>query len=152
MIHKIGSSIRYLSTSSKNSDPFWTHSRSMGIKIRQALTNEWAVRGIDRKDQFIRLTNLISYNTFSMTPAELKQIKGLDVSCSLRDHMNELELSLIQLAEVSTLDLIKHLNPQGFHQNYQVAGYGGEIAGVARRVFERKTGVCVLDYGKKKLS
>jgi hypothetical protein len=152
MTVKIGSCARLFSTIIKQGDGLWDHSRIIGVKIRQALTNQWALRGIHQKDHFIKLTNHISLNTFEMTPAEMKKAKGLNLCDSLRDHMSEHELSLIQLAEVSTLELITHMNPQGFEQNFVVAGYGGEVAGVARRVFEKKAGIKICDYTPKKLT
>lgn len=151
MITSVKAHLRVFSTYSKNTDLAFYHSRVIGIKIRQALTNEWALRGVNQKDQFIKLTNHISMAAFEMTPSEMKKAKGLDPKASLRDHMSDIELSLIQLAEVSTLELIIHMDPKGYNQNFVIAGYGGEVAGVARRVFEKKTGIKVCCYKDNRL-
>lgn len=129
--------IRSFATSAKHQDPTWLYARHVGRKIRQSLVHEWTLRGITQKGEFAQLTNHIAINTFDMTPACMKQAKGLPMCVSLRDHMSLHELSLIQLAELTTLELIGEINPQGFNANLVVAGYGGQVAKIARRIFEK---------------
>lgn len=146
MICKTHAFVKSFSTYSTSKAPSWIEARAIGMKIRQALTNEWALRGISQKDHFIKLSNHISLAAFEMTPHEMRTLKGILSHQSLRDHMNEMELTLIQLAEVSTIELIKQSNPIGFKANYDIAGMGGEVAGVARRVFEKQSGMKVCNY------
>jgi len=66
-------------------------------------------------------------------------LKGLKRD-SLRDNMSLLELTLNQLAEVTTTEISKQEKPQSFEENRQVAKRGGGVAGVARRAVEAQTG------------
>lgn len=130
--------VRAFATKAKHQDPAWIYARHVGRKIRQSLVHEWTLRGISDKQEIAQLTNHIAVNTFNMTPATMKQAKGLPVCASLRDHMDLDELSLIQLAELTTLELIVDMDPKGLNENLVVAGYGGQVAKVARRIFDKK--------------
>lgn len=48
---------------------------------------------------------------------------------SLRDNMTNMELVLNMLAEVSTTEISKVENPEGFYESRDVAQRGGNIAG-----------------------
>ena len=54
--------------------------------------------------------------------------------------MTNLELVLNMLAEVSTTEISKKVEPKDFIANRRVAREGGSVAGTARRKLETKTG------------
>ena len=78
-----------------------------------------------------------------MTTGQYKRLKGLTKE-NLRDNMTDLELVLTMLAEASTTDISKTAKPQTFEENKQVAKQGGEVAGIARRALEARTGKPVI--------
>ena len=54
------------------------------------------------------------------------------------------ELVLNMLAETSTTDISKAEQPQSFSENMDVARKGGEVAGIARKALEERTGKPVI--------
>lgn len=58
--------------------------------------------------------------------------------------MSTLELALNMLAEATTTELTKTLNPQGMEDNKSVARKGGTVAGNARKEIEQQTGRAVI--------
>ena len=138
----------------KGYDEEWTNTRIKGIGARNALTNEWKNRGADTKDYAI-LTDEISKGTFGITTQQHKDLKKLDKQ-NLRDNMSAMELALMTLAEVTTTEIHKTNNSQGFDELKQDAQDGGEIASVTRKNIEQKIGKSVLtsenanDFRKKK--
>ena len=124
---------------SKGYSDKWIGTRLRSIQTREKLTDEWNSRGIEKPNQYAILTAEISKATFGITPAEHKEIKGLEKQ-KLRDHMTELELIFNMLGEASTKELIDKTDPQGFKENKQVAKDGGKIAGDARKALEKKSG------------
>ena len=76
-----------------------------------------------------------------MTPTEYKELKGLDKpSENLRDHMTDLELIFTMLGEASTKELTTTHDLHGLEPNIEVAKEGGNVAGVARKELEKKSG------------
>ncbi len=75
-----------------------------------------------------------------MTTKQYKQLKGLKKQ-NLRDNMSTAEIVLNMLAEVSTTEISKREEPEGFAENLEVARSGGEIAGDARRAYSR---TCII--------
>ena len=138
----------------KGYDEEWTNTRIKGIGARNALTNEWKNRGADTKDYAI-LTDEISKGTFGITTQQHKDLKKLDKQ-NLRDNMSAMELALMTLAEVTTTEIHKTNDSQGFEELRQDAQDGGEIASITRKNIEQKIGKSVLtsenatDFRKKK--
>ena len=138
----------------KGYDEEWTNTRIKGIGARNALTNEWKNRGADTKDYAI-LTDEISKGTFGITTQQHKDFKKLDKQ-NLRDNMSAMELALMTLAEVTTTEIHKTNDSQGFEELRQDAQDGGEIASITRKNIEQKIGKSVLtsenaaDFRKKK--
>ena len=113
--------------------------RMRSIAIREELTDEWKNRGVKEQVEYAILTAEISKATFGLTPSEYKKVKGLK-SENLPDHMNDLELIFSMLGEASTTAIVKVKNPKGFKENKIAAKQGGNVAGIARRDLESKTG------------
>ena len=73
----------------------------------------------------------------------MRSNKGLKKE-NLRDNMTNLELVLNMLAEASTTEISKKVEPKNFGENRKVAKQGGSIAGSARRKIEKRTGKKVV--------
>ncbi|HNS29569.1 MAG TPA: hypothetical protein PKL52_03455, partial [Tenuifilaceae bacterium] len=77
------------------------------------------------------------------TTREYKVFKGLKKE-SLRDNMTNTELILNMLAEASTKDISQATNPKDFDESKKVARQGGNVARVALKELESKTGKKVV--------
>jgi DNA-damage-inducible protein D len=117
----------------------WITSRIKSIEIRQELTDEWKKRGVTEGSEYATLTAEIAKATFGLTPSEHSNLKGLERQ-NLRDHMTNLELIFTMLGEESTRSVAVSEDAQGFNENHDAARKGGDIAGNARRYYEKKTG------------
>ena len=82
-----------------------------------------------------------------MTTKQYKSFKDLKKE-SLRDNMTNMEIALNMLAEASATELSKQRNPNGFHQQKQVAKDGGSVAKAARKQLESKLGHGVISSAK----
>ena len=70
-------------------------------------------------------------------------MKGLKKE-NLRDNMTNTELILNMLAEASTKDISVATNPKDYDENKEVAKQGGNVAKVALKELESKTGKDVV--------
>jgi hypothetical protein len=70
-------------------------------------------------------------------------LKGLKKE-NLRDNMTNTELILNMLAEASTKDISQVKNPKNFTESKKVAKQGGNVAKVALKELESKTGKNVV--------
>lgn len=66
--------------------------------------------------------------------------------------MTNTELILNMLAEASTTDISKTIEPQTFEENIEVAKQGGKVARVAREELEARTGKQVVTSQNAKKS
>jgi hypothetical protein len=121
----------------------WINQRLKSIEIRKELTDEWKNRGLKEGIQFAILTDIISKAWSDKTTREYKILKGLKKE-NLRDNMTNTELILNMLAEASTKDISQAVNPETFEQSKKVAHQGGNVAKVALKELEAKTGKKVV--------
>jgi hypothetical protein len=121
----------------------WINQRLKSIEIRKELTDEWKNRGLKEGQQFATLTDIISKSWSGKTTKEYKTLKGLKKE-NLRDNMTNTELILNMLAEASTKDISQAVNPETFEESKKVAKQGGNVAQVARKELEAKTGKKVV--------
>jgi BRO family, N-terminal domain len=121
----------------------WINQRLKSIEIRKELTDEWKNRGLKEGIQFAILTDIISKAWSDRTTKEYKILKGLKKE-NLRDNMTNTELILNMLAEASTKDISQAVNPETFEQSKKVAHQGGNVAKVALKELEAKTGKKVV--------
>lgn len=121
----------------------WINQRLKSIEIRKELTDEWKNRGLKEGQQFAVLTDIISKAWSGKTTNEYKILKGLKKQ-NLRDNMTNTELILNMLAEASTKDISKATKPETFEESKIVAGQGGNVANVALKELESKTGKKVV--------
>lgn len=127
----------------KGYDPDWVHQRLLSIRIRNELTEEWQKRGVEQGKEYAILTDEITRTWSGMTTRQYKKLKGLKKQ-NLRDNMSDTELVLTMLAEASTRDISREVKPEGFSASVDVAHQGGEVAGVARKALEERTGKPVI--------
>jgi hypothetical protein len=121
----------------------WINQRLKSIEIRKELTDEWKNKGLKEGSQFAILTDIITKAWSNKTTKEYKILKGLKKE-SLRDNMTNTELILNMLAEASTKDISQALNPEGFDESKKVARQGGNVAKVAMKELESRTGKKVV--------
>jgi BRO family, N-terminal domain len=121
----------------------WINQRLKSIEIRKELTDEWKNKGIKEGQQFAILTDIISQSWSGNTTKEYKILKGLKKE-NLRDNMTNTELILNMLAEASTKDISQAVNPETFSESKKVARQGGNVAKVAMKELEAKTGKKVV--------
>lgn len=122
----------------------WIDKRLRGIAIRQNLTDEWKNRGVKEEVEYAILTDEIAKATFGVSIEEHKKIKEISRNKNLRDSMTDLELIFGMLGEASTAEITKNKNVQGFNEAIVAAKQGGEVAGIARKNLEKKTGKKVV--------
>ena len=117
----------------------WINQRLKSIEIRKDLTDQWKTHNVEEGVQYAALTDIIYQAWAGKTAKEYKQFKGLKKE-NLRDNMTNEELVLNMLAELSTTSITKAKNPKNLEENAQCAHEGGNVAAVARRELESKTG------------
>jgi hypothetical protein len=121
----------------------WIHQRLQVIQVRKELTDEWDARGVQKGVEYAILTDEISKAWSGMTTRQYKNFKQLKKE-NLRDNMSTLELVLGMLAEATTTEISKEQQPETFEENRAVARSGGEVAGIARKEAEKRTGKPVI--------
>ena len=122
----------------------WISKRIKSIQDRKELTDVWKANGIEQEYEYGILTNEI-YKTWSgMTAQQYKKYKGLHKE-SLRDNMDNLEVSLTDISEEVTKRLAKKNNPKGLEENIKVARQGGQIAKSTRDDIEELLGESVIN-------
>ena len=77
------------------------------IEMRKELTDEWRSKGIEKEKDHAILTNEMTRAWSGMNVREYKEFKDLKKE-NLRDNMTNIELTLNQLAEVTTTLLSKN--------------------------------------------
>lgn len=121
----------------------WVHQRLLSIRVRNALTDEWKLRGVEKGVEYAILTDEITKAWTGMTTRQYKNLKGLKKE-NLRDNMSDLELVLTMLSEATTTEISKQRKPTTFSENMEVAKSGGEATGEARKAVEIRTGQPVI--------
>lgn len=121
----------------------WINQRLKSIEVRKELTDEWKKRGLKAGQHFAILTDIITKAWADKTTKEYKVLKGLKKE-NLRDNMTNTELILNMLAEASTKDISAATNPETFEDSKKVAKQGGNVAKVAMKELEAKTGKKVV--------
>lgn len=132
----------------KGYDEKWISKRMQSIQDRKELTDIWKENGIIKGKEFAILTNEI-YKTWSgMTAKEYKEYKGLRKE-SLRDNMDNIEVSLTDISEEVTKRLAKKTKPKGLKENLKIAHAGGQVAKNTRDEIENLLGESVVTNKNK---
>lgn len=121
----------------------WVNQRLKSIEIRKELTDEWEKRGVKKGQDYAILTDEITKAWSGLTTKQYKDYKDLKKE-NLRDHMTNIELVLNMLAEASTTEISKKIEPKTFPENKVVAKKGGIVAKAARLQLEKNTGKNVV--------
>ena len=121
----------------------WINQRLKSIEVRKELTDEWQERGVKKGLEYAVLTNILTKAWSDKSISEYKSLKGLKKE-NLRDNMSNLELVLNMLAEASTTEISKELQPEGMNENKEVAKKGGNAAKQARLEIEKQTGKSIV--------
>ena len=121
----------------------WIQQRMMGQETRNKLTDYWKEAGIEEKNEFAILTNIIHQEWTGLSVKEHKEAKGLK-SQNLRDHMSEAELIFTALAELSTRQIAENDEAKGIIENAVASKKGGAVAKNARVELEQQTGKNVV--------
>lgn len=117
----------------------WINQRLKSIEIRKELTDEWKRHGLEEGVHFATLTDIIYKTWADKTAKEYRQYKGLKKE-NLRDNMNNTELVLNMLAELSTKEISVAKQPETLEDHINVAHQGGSVARNARNELEKQTG------------
>ena len=120
----------------------WIVQRLQAIEMRKKLTDEWKERGV-ADDDYAILTNEMTQAWSGMSVKGYKELKGLKKE-NLRDNMTDIELTLNQLAEVTTTAISKSRKPSTLGQSMVIAKEGGTVAKNARKEIEKRTGQPVI--------
>lgn len=128
----------------KGYDEEWIMRRMKGIQDRKKLTDTWQEGGITTEKEFGILTNEILKEWSGMTAKEYREYKGLKKE-SLRDNMNDLEVLLADIGEMTTRELAKERKPLGLEENKEVAKSGGEVAKNTREDIEHRLGKSIVN-------
>ena len=110
----------------------WIQQRMTGQETRNKLTDYWKESGVEKKDEFALLTNIIHQEWTGLTVKKHKDLKGLK-SQNLRDHMSEAELIFTALAELSTRQIAETEQARGLAENADASKQGGRVAKNARK-------------------
>ncbi len=121
----------------------WIQQRMTGQETRNKLTDYWKESGVERKDEFAFITNIIHTEWAGLSVKQHKDLKGLKQQ-NLRDHMSEAELIFTALAELSTRQIAETDRAKGLQQNAEAGKKGGKIAKDARLALENRTGKKVI--------
>ena len=117
----------------------WINQRLKSIEIRKDLTDEWDQHGVQEGQEYATLTDIIYQAWSGKTARQYKKFKGLKKE-NLRDNMTNEELVLNMLAELSATSITRARDPQTLDENKRCAAEGGDVARVARKELEAKTG------------
>lgn len=121
----------------------WINQRLQTIEMRKELTDEWKNRGIENEKDYAILTNEMTKAWAGLTVQEYKHLKGLKKE-NLRDNMTNIELTLNQLAEVTTTLLSRQQKPETFENSKKIARQGGQVASNTRKDIENRLGTKVI--------
>lgn len=121
----------------------WIEQRMRSQETRNKLTDYWKESGVKEGIEYATLTDIIHLEWSGLTTKLHKKIKGLKGQ-NLRDNMSEAELIFTALAELSTTQIAKSDEAQGYGENAESAKKGGQIAGNARKALEAQTGKKVV--------
>ena len=124
-------------------DDKWIKSRLTGIVDRFKLTDVWKESGITKDYEYGILTNEIYKSWSGMKASEYKKYKGIRKE-SLRDNMTDIEVTLADLGEIATRELVKEHKPYGLKENREMAKRGGKIAKNTRDNLEKELGKSVI--------
>src|SRR5438876_9750971 len=119
--------------------------RIRAVSARHELTGEWYRRGVREGEKFRDMTNAMFAAAFGMDVESYRRYKGLfRTRENLRDHMNDLELSLVALAETMGVELHRSRRSNGFDALLLDVTDAGSIVARTRRDIESQLNRAVV--------
>jgi len=115
----------------------WIEQREREITTRHSLTEEWEIRGSKENQDYIILMNEIYKSGLGIDSEQYKDIKGIKETGILKDSMTNLELALINLGEVTTIEIHKKNNSYGIEELKKDIDISGEILNKTKKEIER---------------
>jgi DNA-damage-inducible protein D len=126
----------------------WIDKRLRGISARHELTSEWYRRGARDGEQYRNLTNELVKSALGMDVETYRRYKSLVGNENLRDHMGDMELALVSLAETTAAVLHRERNSQGVEKLLADVKSAGEIVAGTVAEIQRRGGK-VVNEGKR---
>jgi hypothetical protein len=115
----------------------WIDQRMRCASSRRELASEWFRRGVADGEHYRVLTNTLMTEAFGMDVEGLRRYKGLSgTNENLRDHMTDLELALVNLAETTAITLHRSHGSNGFEALQTDVKAAGKIVSQTRREIE----------------
>lgn len=111
--------VRYVEAFNKMEQALQDRRRSIreeGKKARNTLTATLAKHGVRRPGEYADVTNSMYVAFWDKNAAALRKAKGLPAKANLRDHMSEVGLGMVMLAEALTSERITVTDQQGVDQ------------------------------------
>ena len=122
----------------------WIDQRMRSVSVRHELAGEWYRRGVRDSEQFRSLTNALMHSAFGMDVEAYRRHKGLfGTRHGLRDHMNDLELALLALAETTAVELHRRRKSNGLDALLLDVKDVGQIVATTRRQLESALGTAI---------
>jgi DNA-damage-inducible protein D len=126
----------------------WVDKRLGGVSTRHDLVAQWHGRGARDSEQFRQLTNNLIHHAFGLNVETYRRYKGLQGTReNLRDHMSDLELALVNLAETTAIGLHQARNSNSFEQLEADTGDAGDIVAGTRLQIEQASSRAVVQPG-----
>lgn len=130
-------------------DRRWIDKRLRNVSTRQDLVSEWHRRGAQDSEHYRQLTNRLMTEAFGMDVETYRRYKGLSRATEkLRDHMTDLELALVSLAETAATGLSRDRNSATLEQLQKDVTDAGKIVARTRTEIERAGGKPVIDRAR----
>ena len=121
----------------KGRDDEWIDGRLQNISARNELTDEWKQRGAEGP-KAAPITAAMSKEMLGVTPSEHRDLKKIDHSIELRDHMDNLELAVTTLGERAAKEIVKARDTKTFPETRDASLAGAKVAGDAARAIEKQ--------------
>lgn len=122
---------------SKGYSEEWISQKLKSIERGKDLTDEFNKSEVKKGVEYRILTDEIKNAGSGKTTKKYKKFKSFRKE-RLRNNMTNMELVLKMLAEVSTSEISKSLNPKTFNENKELVKKG-DVAGVACNELEKRT-------------
>jgi DNA-damage-inducible protein D len=121
--------------------------RLQSIDTRNSFTDLLKERGIKEWFEYALLTNKV-YSIWlwvSGWASEYRQLKGIKKTENLRDHMDNLEIALVDLAEAGSQKIIEEKESKWFQEVQEAVILWSWVAGEARENIEKQIGKPIVN-------
>ncbi len=127
----------------------WVDQRMRSISARAEVVGEWYKRGAQGSEDFRRLTNALVQEAFGMDVEGYRQHKGLFGRENLRDHMSDMELSLVSLGETIGATLHRAHGSKTVDELETDMAAAGRVVAETRGRIEKESGRPVIEGERK---